>query len=197
VLAECDTCKELAWWCMTIIPAQEERQENWEFKANPGKVSKILSQEQNIKGMGMAQEVEHLPSMCEILDSTPSTPPYSTKRRCSASSVPPSPVWTRVCLSLVYRVPNWRAVPRPQWAESMWPQVLGFDAKANLGYLSLGREDWICVCVCVCACYVVSICQVRMSLELYNGKLDACWWQLKESRVVCLLYLPLGVSVFP
>jgi hypothetical protein len=28
VLAECDTCKELAWWCMTIIPAQEERQEN-------------------------------------------------------------------------------------------------------------------------------------------------------------------------
>jgi hypothetical protein len=51
------------------------RQEDHEFKASLGKVSEALSQTQNKKERtgGIAQGVEHLPSMHKALDSMPLT----------------------------------------------------------------------------------------------------------------------------
>jgi hypothetical protein len=47
---------------------ERQRWEDCEFKISPGKVSKNLSQEQNIneRAESVAQVVESLPSMCEV-----------------------------------------------------------------------------------------------------------------------------------
>jgi hypothetical protein len=57
------------------------RQEDHKFENSPGKVSGTLSQKQNTnkKATGVAQEVEHLPSLSKALGSTPS--PKIKKKR--------------------------------------------------------------------------------------------------------------------
>jgi hypothetical protein len=59
------------------------RQENHEFKTSPGKVSKILSQNQNKnKRTGnVAQVVECLPSMYKALDSLPKSEPEPKNKK--------------------------------------------------------------------------------------------------------------------